>query len=138
MSDARIEEIRTRTDVATPGNWGTHYDGKGAYTVEARPGLDLNQGPVNDGGVATLTGEHGDQQAYQDARFIAHAREDVPYLLGRVVELEAASERACGLAARLEEFAENALRVDDRELYAAIAKDLRDRLSVTSAPEATS
>lgn len=89
MPDARIDEIRTRTDVATPGHWGTHYDGKGTYTVEARPGLDLTLGPVNEGAVATLAGGHGDQQAYQDARFIAHAREDVPYLLGRVAELEA-------------------------------------------------
>lgn len=137
MADACIDEIRTRTDAATPGHWGTHYDGKGTYTVEARPGLDPNQGSVTDGAVATLTGDQGDEQTYRDARFIAHAREDVPYLLGRVVELEAAAERACGLATRLEEFAENALRVDDRELYAAIAKDLRDRLSVASAPGAT-
>ncbi|WP_399554217.1 hypothetical protein OG582_40545 (plasmid) [Streptomyces anulatus] len=88
MSDARIEEIRTRTDAASPGHWGTHYDGKGTYTVEARPRLDPRAGSVDEGAVATLTGEHGDQQAYQDARFIAHAREDVPYLLDRVAELE--------------------------------------------------
>ncbi|MFJ9985342.1 hypothetical protein ACIQUD_15140 [Streptomyces globisporus] len=38
-------------------------------------------------------------------------------------------DRAAGLADRLEEFAENALRADDRELYAAIATDLRTRLA---------
>ncbi|MGW6578910.1 helix-turn-helix domain-containing protein [Streptomyces globisporus] len=38
-------------------------------------------------------------------------------------------DRAAGLADRLEEFAENALRVDDRELYRAIATDLRTRLA---------
>ncbi|MFI2314108.1 hypothetical protein AMK17_25270 [Streptomyces sp. CB00072] len=38
-------------------------------------------------------------------------------------------DRAAGLADRLEEFAENALRTDDRELYAAIADDLRTRLT---------
>ncbi|PJN31325.1 hypothetical protein CG717_16295 [Streptomyces sp. CB02613] len=38
-------------------------------------------------------------------------------------------DRAAGLADRLEEFAENALRTDDRELYAAIAADLRTRLA---------
>ncbi|MFD4795950.1 hypothetical protein [Streptomyces anulatus] len=89
MSDARIDEIRTRTDAATQGHWGTNYDGKGTYTVEARPGLDPNQGSVNEGAVATLTGGHGDEQTYQNARFIAHVREDVPYLLDRVAELEA-------------------------------------------------
>ncbi|MFI2081481.1 hypothetical protein ACH43Y_14175 [Streptomyces rubiginosohelvolus] len=38
-------------------------------------------------------------------------------------------DRAAGLADRLEEFAENALRTDDRKLYAAIATDLRTRLA---------
>ncbi|MEU0624915.1 hypothetical protein ABZ329_29160 [Streptomyces rubiginosohelvolus] len=89
MSDARIDEIRARANAATCGHWGTHYDGKGTYTVEARPGLDLTHGPVNEGAVATLTGEHGDEQTYQNARFIAHAREDVPYLLERLALVEA-------------------------------------------------
>lgn len=48
----------------------------------------------------------------------------------RVAALEAALGRMDGLATRLEEFAENALRVDDRELYTAIANDLRTRLAV--------
>ncbi|MFD3741611.1 hypothetical protein [Streptomyces sp. NPDC058629] len=47
----------------------------------------------------------------------------------RVRELEAARNRTLGLADRLEEFAENALRTDDRELYTAIATDLRTRLA---------
>ncbi|MGW5291531.1 hypothetical protein [Streptomyces bacillaris] len=38
-------------------------------------------------------------------------------------------DRAAGLADRLEEFAENALRTDDQKLYAAIAADLRTRLA---------
>ncbi|MCI3240261.1 hypothetical protein [Streptomyces spinosisporus] len=41
---------------------------------------------------------------------------------------EAAIERVRGLATRLECFAENALKTDDRELYAAIARDLRTQL----------
>ncbi|MFJ6316039.1 hypothetical protein ACIQJW_08160 [Streptomyces californicus] len=39
-------------------------------------------------------------------------------------DLYARLDRAAGLADRLEEFAENALRADDRKLYAAIAADL--------------
>ncbi|WP_406145640.1 hypothetical protein [Streptomyces anulatus] len=89
QSDARIDEIRTRTDAATPGHWGTSYDGKGTYTVEARPRLDPRAGSVDEGPVATLAGEHGDEQTYRDARFIAHAREDVPYLLERLALVEA-------------------------------------------------
>ncbi|MFH9761339.1 hypothetical protein ACH4MJ_04290 [Streptomyces anulatus] len=46
-----------------------------------------------------------------------------------MTELEAARDRALGLADRLEEFAENALRTDDRKLYAAIAADIRTRLA---------
>ncbi|MBH0245848.1 hypothetical protein I3W98_28015 [Streptomyces cavourensis] len=38
-------------------------------------------------------------------------------------------DRAAGLADRLEESAENALRTDDRKLYTAIATDLRTRLA---------
>ncbi|MEU9947049.1 hypothetical protein [Streptomyces sp. NPDC047939] len=132
MSDTRTDEIRAREAAATPGHWGTGYDGKGTYTIEAHPRFVPGSGAasVNDGIIATLTGEHCDGQTYCDADFIARAREDVPYLLGRVAELEAALGRVEGLATRLEEFAENALRVDDRELYTAIAKDLRTRSAV--------
>ncbi|MFG3244143.1 hypothetical protein [Streptomyces sp. NPDC048157] len=134
MTDTRIEEIRARADAATPGHWGTSYDGKGNYTIEAQPRLIPGQGIVNEGAVATLAGEHGDGQTYSNARFAAHAREDVLFLLGRIAQLNTAVDRAHGLATRLNEFAESALRIDDRELYAAIAKDLRDRLNATAAP----
>lgn len=54
-------------------------------------------------------------------------------------EALAAVARVRGLADRLEEFAENALRVDDRKLYAAIASDIRTRIngSAADAPDAT-
>ncbi|MFD7465087.1 hypothetical protein [Streptomyces tendae] len=48
-------------------------------------------------------------------------------------EARAALDRVRGLAARLDEFAENALRVDDRKLYAAIASDIRTRIDGTAA-----
>ncbi|WP_333758845.1 hypothetical protein [Streptomyces sp. ISBFB 2968] len=50
-------------------------------------------------------------------------------------EARAAIARVRGLADRLDEFAENALRVDDRKLYAAIASDIRTRINGTT-PEA--
>lgn len=84
---ARLAEIRDREQAATDGHWGTYYDGKGTYTVEAQPCLIPGQGNVNAGTVATLVGEHGDSQTYANARFTAHARDDVPFLLDLVTEL---------------------------------------------------
>jgi hypothetical protein len=67
-------------------------------------------------------------------------KETVPHLLfdettrrhtasiARVNELLAAIERVRALATRLEEFAENALKDDDRKLYASLASDLRTRI----------
>lgn len=85
----RIAEIRARADAATPGHWGVHYDGNGTYTIEAQPRLIPGVGSVREGVVATLHGEHGDAQPYRDSGFMARAREDVPFLLDRVAELEA-------------------------------------------------
>ncbi|MEU0589927.1 hypothetical protein [Streptomyces ardesiacus] len=48
-------------------------------------------------------------------------------------EARAAIERVGGLADRLDEFAENALRVDDQKLYAAIASDIRTRINGAAA-----
>jgi hypothetical protein len=98
MTD-RIEEIRARADAATPGHWGTSYDGKGNYTIEAQPRLIPGQGIVNEGAVATLAGEHGDGQTYSNARFAAHAREDVPFLLDRIAQLEALQSASVDLVA---------------------------------------
>jgi hypothetical protein len=52
----------------------------------------------------------------------------------RAEHAEAAIERARGLATRLEEFAEDALKNDDRQLYAAIASDLRAALDQPQQP----
>lgn len=85
---SRIEEIQAREKAAVSGPWGTSYDGQGTYTVEAQPRLVPSEGMVNEGIVATLSGEHSDGQTYANARFTAHARDDVPFLLDRVAELE--------------------------------------------------
>jgi hypothetical protein len=85
----RIAEIRARVNAATPGHWGTYYDGEGTYIIEAQPRLIPGVGNVREGVVATLRGEHDDAQPYRDSGFMARAREDVPFLLDRVAELEA-------------------------------------------------
>jgi len=132
-TDTRIGEIRAREQDATPGPWGTSRDLDGSYTVQHGTYVTAEDGFGSDGDVASLVGD--EQTAYRNGTFIARAREDVPYLLDRVTQLEAALKRVDGLATRLEEFAENALRVDDRELYTAIATDLRTRMT-TEAPAA--
>lgn len=58
--------------------------------------------------------------------------------LARAERAEAAIERVRGLAARLEEFAENALKIDDRHLYAAMANDLRAILPPDEPAQASS
>ncbi|MEV6165752.1 hypothetical protein AB0L71_28330 [Streptomyces sp. NPDC052052] len=136
MTDTtRLDEIRAREQAATPGPWGTSRDLNGTYTIKHGTRITREDGFGSDGDVAVLVGD--EQAAFSNGSFIARARKDVPYLLNRVAELEAAVQRACGLATRLEEFAENALRVDDRELYTAIAKDLRDRLNAVGVQQPT-
>jgi hypothetical protein len=89
VTSNRIDEIRARADAATPAPWGTEYDGNGNYHVHARLRTTRHEGMASDGVVASLHGEHGDGQTYANARFTAQAREDVPFLLDRVAELEA-------------------------------------------------
>jgi len=89
----KIEEIRAGAADATPGPWGISIyasDGKGA-SIESGP--NFSHEPVIDGGscgtvmpVGVLTNT--------DARFIAHARQDIPDLLDA---LEAKDEDIQGL-----------------------------------------
>jgi hypothetical protein len=80
---SRIGEIRARCEAATPGPW----------SVTGRNGHDL----TIYGHIAVLPPDSA-STAYcmdmTDARFIAHAREDVPWLLKRVEALEAALREA--------------------------------------------
>lgn len=90
MSAEKLAEIAAREAAATPGPWGSHRDLDGVYTVEANPRVSLAEGMAHDGVVATVHPVDGDQEAYANVRFIAHAREDVPALLARIAELETA------------------------------------------------
>lgn len=87
----RIEEITNRFNARTTGQWFTEncnvsIDGKDAYV------LKTNDHP---GQVAVLN-----LIDYRDADFIAHAPDDIAYLLARINELEARlqdSERIANL-----------------------------------------
>ncbi|MEU0836094.1 hypothetical protein [Streptomyces sp. NPDC005969] len=87
MSDTHIEEIRARHQAATPGPWGTSRNLNGAYTIKHGTYITGEDGFGSDGEVAVLVG--GEQVAYSNGSFIARAREDVPFLLDRIAELEA-------------------------------------------------
>jgi hypothetical protein len=92
MTDNRIDEISAREKAATPGHWGTYYDGKGTYTVQAQPRLIPGVGNVTGGDIATLVGEHGDGQTYANARFTAHARDDIKFLLQELADTQLARD----------------------------------------------
>ena len=79
MSADRLAEIRARAEAATPGPW--------------------TLGPCSHGGQILQRGDDSSRetrhpQTYlqivpdSDAEFIAHARTDIPYLLGRIEHLE--------------------------------------------------
>lgn len=86
-------QIRARADAATPGPWHVHLtaetyvDRPSRYPIysEVRGVVDVTEGDTY---VAQT--KRGNEQARADAEFIAHAREDVGWLLARVVALEAA------------------------------------------------
>ncbi len=88
MSDqARLDEIRTRAQAATPEPWGWL-----AYEPSTLVSYDYLGDPVAEKyGLrprVLATGEYNRKTpSRHDADFIAHARDDVPYLLDLVASL---------------------------------------------------
>lgn len=77
QDDARVQEIRARLEAATPGPWQTWPDG----TEESVESVSVGRF------VCHLNSNM--RQFRDDAAFIAHARQDVPWLLARLDALEA-------------------------------------------------
>ena len=67
--EQRIEEIRLRAKTASAGPW--HYDGDGCVRAQ------------------TIDIVHDESIRFCDGRFIAHAREDIPWLLDRLAKQDA-------------------------------------------------
>lgn len=99
---AREDDIRARCEKATPGPWVAkrttdreevrcdgiapachNHEGDNCYDYD-RPGFTAC--PATNEIVTTDSGYYG--PSMDDAEFIAHAREDIPYLLQRIAELE--------------------------------------------------
>ena len=74
VSDDRLDRIEARAAAATEGPWGT-YAAYGSRGVEVIDTEDMVF--IQDGGVTYAVHE-------PDAKFIAHAREDVPALVAAV------------------------------------------------------
>lgn len=86
LSPEREAEIAARAAAASRGPWGSHRALNGAYTIQARP-RTTRYGMESDGDIATLAADRTDAESYANARFIAHARADVPALLAEVQHL---------------------------------------------------
>ncbi|MGA5670024.1 hypothetical protein ACPCTG_31655 [Streptomyces pseudogriseolus] len=100
LTPAREAEMQQRVDAATPGPWGSHRDLNAVYTVQARPRTTRN-GMENDGDIATLATDRSDAESYANARFIAHAREDVRVLLAELSAVRAERNTAQSLVDEL-------------------------------------
>jgi len=88
MTQERINEIRSRCEAATPGQWRTPPSFSGVTSqrfgdVCLRPS---SYTPFNDNNMI----------------FISHAREDVPALLDYIAELERKEDRVCSVVYKMD------------------------------------
>lgn len=93
MTDQKIEEIRARAEKATPGPWKTHLVDDTSVVTEDGTDVcttcDSSQAEREDG----YNVEYERMEA--DAAFIAHVREDIPYLLAELDRLKAHWDGVC-------------------------------------------
>lgn len=82
----RLQEIRERESKATAGPWVTDDVARVGVGEPYGPFLATCKPSVHDWPVR--------QQEQDDAEFIAHAREDVPWLLSEMERLETARQEA--------------------------------------------
>lgn len=92
---SRLDEIRKRTEAATEGPWKNDgWDNFNPDTLEACCVVEFPKDIVavfvNADGCDTWE-EARSTNAANDADFIAHSREDIPYLLGLVDRLKTAA-----------------------------------------------
>lgn len=102
MTPDELAEVRARVDAATGGKWTALSDGTDDGDIVWVRATDIKPHSYDFRDVALIGSpdmERVDDQTYDDARFIAHAREDVPRLLAEVERLrDAVAERDTRLA----------------------------------------
>jgi len=87
--ESRLSEIKTRLEKTTPGGWH-HSDAHGSCVVtENRTVMICDLDP--EGGYRTYTKWSG---RWSDADFIAHARQDIPWLIEQLAEAMERVQRA--------------------------------------------
>ena len=84
MSDERISEIKARVDAATEGPWEFWSNVGLQCTDHGRP-IGKPLGPFHQG--VKIDGANRTSTMEPDSVFIAHAREDIPYLLAEIERL---------------------------------------------------
>lgn len=97
MTQLDIDEIERRADAATAGPWRSHWGDQFDAELNDVPTVSSEAtGLLEDErmvvGVFWHDGAHAGCSEV-DAKFIAHARSDIPLLCQRVRELEAENER---------------------------------------------
>lgn len=80
----RLDEIEQRAVAATPGPWEVHAAAADARHVRADGPRDLAGVLIKILVADVLVAEQDDPEGQVNAEFIAHAREDVPWLVGRL------------------------------------------------------
>ncbi|MEW2393121.1 hypothetical protein AB0933_32645 [Streptomyces venezuelae] len=97
----RTDQIRAREQAATKGPWG-FYDGdtyanvaadlqmtgRGSYQCRQQIARLEDEDVFDDQEQQDWDNEQASEQMTANAAFIAHAREDIPFLLQRIAELE--------------------------------------------------
>lgn len=94
MNEKRINEIRARCDAATPGPWRMIHESENYYH---RPYCTVPR-DGNNNSVCQSFATRENKSLVANGIFIAHARQDIPWLLG---ELEKAQREICRLCEEL-------------------------------------
>ena len=99
LSKEQIEAIKARAEKATPGPW-TAWDHAGWYqpyvsVVDTDKKDIIAPGvPGDETAIGRTWGTRGKYEIETDnAEFIAHARDDIPYLLSHITAIEADRDR---------------------------------------------
>ncbi|UUT18404.1 hypothetical protein [Bacillus velezensis] len=108
LTKAQLEEIRQRTDAATEGPWRI---GK-----QSPNGLN-NIGTI--GGLLTAQTTNED-----DAKYIAHARKDIPALLDHIAEVEQELREATLIIDRVENLLSKMRHGTEYEVYGEVYRFL--------------
>lgn len=89
-ANTRLAEIRDREQAATPGTWGTYYDGA-VYHLATEMRI-FSAGTTCGREIGEIPNGDDKAQAFRDAMFIGRARDDIRFLLNMVAQLLAENQ----------------------------------------------